>query len=478
MLGPSTARNFWIGEGVCATKWRGVVHCPKNNAAIISRQIPMGQGIPATRTYCTAEGFTVRPQERAAHAGSEDRTTIIAMKIGIFTEVYRPIINGVVASVESLTEELRAQGHEAYTFAPRIPKGVEAMGRVFFMPSLPLPARTEYRLTVPLVARRNKARFLSQCDVIHSHSLFVTGWMAQYYARYRFRVPLVFTYHTMLERYTHYSPLGQRITAQLTRELTRSYANTADAVIAPTQAVATQLRDAGIVAPICVVPTGIQLDVFREAGQPAGQAARSRYGIPPDAPLLLLVSRLAHEKSVPLALDALTLLRRDLPRAKLLLVGTGPLNEMLRADVKDRGLAEAVVFAGALPHEELPGVYAAADVFMFPSTSETQGLVLAEAFAAGLPVVAAESPQTRDVFGPNKAGELVSDAAQMARAARALLTERDLYAAASAHARTASAAFDIKATAGRVVAVYAAVVANRAGTAAMADFEDLFDLVG
>src|SRR5215469_6651923 len=110
------------------------------------------------------------------------------MKIGIFTEVYRPIINGVVASVESLTEELRARGHEAYTFAPRIPNGVEAIGRVFFMPSLPLPARTEYRLTVPLVARRNKARFLSQCDVIHSHSLFVTGWMAQYYARYRIHV--------------------------------------------------------------------------------------------------------------------------------------------------------------------------------------------------------------------------------------------------------------------------------------------------
>ncbi len=204
------------------------------------------------------------------------------MKIGIFTEVYRPIINGVVASVESLTEELRAQGHEAYTFAPRIPNGVEALGRVFFMPSLPLPARTEYRLTVPLVARRNKARFLSQCDVIHSHSLFVTGWMAQYYARYRFRVPLVFTYHTMLERYAHYSPLGQRFTAQLTRELTRGYANAADAVIAPTQAVATGLRDVGVVAPICVVPTGIELDRFRNAAagrRPSGpQALRNPLG--------------------------------------------------------------------------------------------------------------------------------------------------------------------------------------------------------
>jgi glycosyltransferase involved in cell wall biosynthesis len=115
---------------------------------------------------------------------------------------------------------------------------------------------------------------------------------------------------------------------------------------------------------------------------------------------------------------------------------------------------------------------------VFPSTSETQGLVLAEAFAAGLPVIAASSPQTRDVFGPNKAGELVDDPPAMAHAVNQLMSNREAYATASAHARTASAAFDVKATAGRVLAVYEAVVANRAGKAAMGDFEDLFDLVG
>jgi len=400
------------------------------------------------------------------------------VKIGVFTEVYRPIVNGVVASVESLTEELRARGHEAYTFAPRIPKGVEAIGRVFFMPSLPLPARTEYRLTVPLVARRNKARFLSQCDVIHSHSLFVTGWMAQYYAHYRFRVPLVFTYHTMLERYSHYSPLGKRVTDQLTRELTKGYANSADAVIAPTQAVASQLRDAGVVAPLSVVPTGIQLERFRAAGAAEGRAVRTRFGVGLEAPLLLLVSRLAHEKSVPLAFQALRKIREAQPAVRLLLVGAGPLADSLKDEAEEASLGDSVIFAGLLPHEELPAIYAAADIFIFPSTSETQGLVLAESFAAGLPVVAALSPQTRDVFGPNRAGELVDGADEMARAVVGLLADRERYREASAHARAASAAFDIKATAGRVVAVYEAVVANRAGTAAMADFEDLFDLVG
>jgi 1,2-diacylglycerol 3-alpha-glucosyltransferase len=399
------------------------------------------------------------------------------LKIALFTEVYRPIVNGIVTSVETLAHVLRDLGHDVYTFAPHIPHGDETSGRVFRMPSLPLPARTEYRLTLPLVARRNKQKFLSQCDVIHSHSLFITGWMASYYARRRFRVPLVFTYHTLLDRYSHYSPLGPRLTSQLTRELTRAYANAADAVIGPTQAVAAQLRRSGVTAPICVVPTGIDVDAFRNVDAGAGLAVRAKYDVAPDAPLLLLVSRLAQEKNVPLAFDALAQLRTDLPDAQLLLVGSGPLTETLRTQVRSLGLDKAVHFAGSVEHEELPAYYAAADAFVFPSVTETQGLVLAEAFGAGLPVVAVDNPQTRDVFGTHLAGELVTDAGGMAKALRALLTDPALRSAASAHSRAAAAAFDGKATAGRVLAVYQAVLANRAGTADMSAFEALFDIV-
>ena len=399
------------------------------------------------------------------------------MKIALFTEVYRPIVNGIVTSVDTLAHVLREHGHDVYTFAPHIPHGDETQGRVFRMPSLPLPARTQYRLTLPLVARRNKQQFLSQCDVIHSHSLFITGWMASYYARRRFRVPLVFTYHTLLDRYTHYSPLGPRLTSQLTRELTRAYANAADAVIVPTQTVAAGLRRAGVSAPICVVPTGIDVEAFRAGDASVGIAVRAKHGIAPDAPLLLLVSRLAHEKNVPLAFRALALLRGDLPEAQLLLVGSGPLLDTLRAQARADGLETAVHFVGDVPHDELPGYYAAADAFTFPSVTETQGLVLAEAFGAGLPVVAIDNPQTRDVFGPNLAGALVDDAEGMARELRGLLTDPALRSAASAHSRAAAAAFDAQATAGRVLAVYQAVLANRAGTADMSAFEELFDVV-
>ncbi len=399
------------------------------------------------------------------------------MKIAIFTEVYRPIVNGVVTSVDSLAEQLRALGHDVFTFAPHIPKGAESAGRVFRMPSLPLPARTEYRLTLPLVARRNKARFLSQCDIIHSHSLFITGWMASYYARRRFRVPLIYTYHTLLEQYAHYSPLGQRLTSQLTRELTKTYANAADAVIVPTKAVAAELRRQGVSAPLCVVPTGIDIEVFRRTDRKAGLAVRDSYGIPQDAPLLLLVSRLAQEKNVPLALEALQLLRQRVPGAQLLLVGSGPLRHALEVQIRSAGLGDAVHFAGSVEHSEIPSYYAAADVFVFPSVSETQGLVLAEAFAAGLPVVAIDNPQTRDVFGEHLAGEIVSDAQSMAHAVFELVAKPERRLLAVTHAKTAAAAFDARATAGRVYAIYEAVVSNLrdgAGVTPENAFADLF----
>lgn len=398
------------------------------------------------------------------------------MKIAIFTEVYRPIVNGVVTSVDSLAEQLRVLGHEVFTFAPHIPKGAESAGRVFRMPSLPLPARTQYRLTLPLVARRNKARFLSRCDIIHSHSLFITGWMASYYARRRFRVPLVYTYHTLLDSYAHYSPLGQRITSQLTRELTKTYANAADAVIVPTKAVAGELRKQGVTAPICVVPTGIDIDAFRRVDRLSGNVLRDKLGISRDANLLLLVSRLAHEKNVPLAIDALARLRERLPATQMLLVGSGPLLHQLKEQARACGLLEAIHFVGPVEHSEIPLFYAAADVFVFPSVSETQGLVLAEAFASGLPVVALDNPQTRDVFGEHLAGEIVHDAASMANAAYELIASPERRTLAVTHAKTAAAAFDARATAGRVLAIYEAVLstAQSGSTAGQDALADLF----
>ena len=184
-----------------------------------------------------------------------------AMHVGLFTECYRPIQNGVVASVDALACELRAGGHEVTCVTPRMPNYREVQEFVVRVPSLPLPTRTAYRLTIPFVAGERGWRALERLSIVHTHSAFVTGWMGLRLAR-RLRVPLVFTYHTQLEEYVHYVPFDARATRSAAAHLTRTYANAADAVVVPTAAMEARLRALGVTARIAVVPSGIDLGQF------------------------------------------------------------------------------------------------------------------------------------------------------------------------------------------------------------------------
>jgi 1,2-diacylglycerol 3-alpha-glucosyltransferase len=321
------------------------------------------------------------------------------LRIGFFTEVHRPVVNGVVAAVEGLAQGLRSRGHEVYCFAPRIP-GDDGEADVFFrMPSLPLPTRTPYRLTVPVVGRRSVRSVIKRLHVVHVHSPFVTGWMGLRYAR-RYGMPVVYTYHTQLERYAHYVPFDPVATRFATETLTRSFGNAVDAVIVPTNAMLERLHELGVTSRIEVIPSGIDVAQFSSGARDEGVRARLDAG---DGPVALFVGRLAKEKSVDLLLRALALSeRRDVTLA---IAGDGPAREELGELAAALGVAGRVRFLGAVERDELPVLYASCDAFVFASTSETQGLVLAEALAAGLPVIAADAPQNRDVLG--SAGQVV-----------------------------------------------------------------------
>ena len=312
------------------------------------------------------------------------------MRVGIFSEIYHPIKNGVVASLDALCDGLRAAGHDVVVLAPSIAGG--SLSPSVRIPSLPLPTRTSYRLVLPFIGAEQLAR-VRNLSVLHTHSPFVTGWMGLRYAR-RFGIPLVFTYHTRLEEYAHYVPFERGATRRAAAVLTRGYANQADAVVVPTAAMERRLRELGVVAPIAVIPTGI--DVARFAAGARTRRLRSTLGLEASAPVVLFVSRLAREKNVELAFEALGLLPPDVILA---LAGDGPERSSLEASAARRGLAARVRFLGHVPREALPELYASADAFVFPSTTETQGLVLVEAMAAGLPIVAVDSPQTREVVG-------------------------------------------------------------------------------
>ncbi len=375
------------------------------------------------------------------------RRTCANVRVALFTECYRPIVNGVVGSIDALRDGLHARGVEAVTIAPHVPRFTGDGADIVRIPSLPLPTSTGYRLCVPYLGARERLR-VGAIDVVHAHSPFVTGWMAAAFAR-RHALPLVFTYHTRLDAYAHYAPFEPGATARALVSLTRRYANAAATVIVPTAAIERRLREIGVRVPIAVVPSAI--DVARFAGGRRSAEVRAQLGAAADEPLVLAVARLGREKNLELVLDALA----QLPEARLAIVGAGPHRDALERRAGELGIRSR--FAGPIAHELLPDVYASADAFAFGSLTDTQGLVLAEALAAGLPIVAAESAASRDVLGP--AGAVVAaEPAAFAAALRAgLATGREQSAVHLAHAR-----FTVEAQTQRIIALYEGLTAANA----------------
>jgi glycosyltransferase involved in cell wall biosynthesis len=339
-----------------------------------------------------------------------------SLRVGLFTEVFHPIVNGVVASVDALRDGLQRAGIDVVTFAPRAHAYDDRDERVVRFPSLPLPTTTGYRLCVPYLRERERARMRS-LDVVHAHSPFVSGWTAFAHAR-RAHVPLVFTYHTQLEAYAHYAPFDARVTRASMIALTRAFANRADATIAPTHAMARRLRELGVTSRIDVVPSAIDGERFGAGRRNA--TTRALLGAIGDDPLVLVVARLGREKNVELAIDAMPFVGAN---ARLAIVGDGPLRDALQRRIADRGLGARVRLTGAIATAAMPDVYASADALAFTSVTDTQGLVLSEAQAAGLPVVAVDSPVAREVLaeaGRFVAGDPRAVAAALAAALRAV----------------------------------------------------------
>ncbi|HXM06264.1 MAG TPA: glycosyltransferase, partial [Candidatus Acidoferrum sp.] len=234
---------------------------------------------------------------------------------------------------------------------------------------------------------------IKRLSIVHAHSPFVTGWTALRYAR-RYRIPMVYTYHTQLEEYAHYVPFEQNATRFAASQLTRTFANLADAVVVPTESMARRLRDLGVRTRVDVVPSAIDVDRFA-AGR-RNEAVRAAAGAGPNDRLLLCVSRLGREKNVEVLLEAMA--AAGDPGLRLAVAGDGPDRGRLEVRAAELGVAERTRFMGVQPRESLPDLYAGCDAFCMPSTTETQGLVLAEALAAGAPLIVSDVPQSRDVL--------------------------------------------------------------------------------
>ena len=313
------------------------------------------------------------------------------MKIGIFTDSFRPYTSGVVRSIELFSREFNNHGHQVYIFGPDYPllHPPKEEG-VFRFISVPAPTMPEFALPIPISTQLGRTIRHIRLDVIHSHSPFLLGRLGARAAR-RYKLPLVFTFHTLYDQYVHYFPFARQTSKQVVQRISRNFCNRSNRVIAPSNMIISYLQRIGVKTPIVNIPTGVDLEEFKDLDP---TWLEKNYGVKPDEKVLLFVGRLGQEKNVTFLLRAFHTVQSSYPNCRLVMVGKGPLEGALRRMSRELGIQDKLIFTGVLPRQKIVHCYASADLFVFPSVTETQGLVIGEAKATGLPVVAIRA------FGP------------------------------------------------------------------------------
>lgn len=329
------------------------------------------------------------------------------MKIGIFTESYRPTINGVVVSIDTFKEQLERRGHQVIIFAPFNRHQKTAEAGIYRFPSIQFPQDPIYPLALPVPMAIAKQELpidlIAELDIIHIQHFAMMGQYGLNLGR-EFNIPTVYTYHTMAELYTSYLPLIGDIFDPTIRAWTRWTAGRATHVITPTQSVKKYLRGIGVRRPISVIPTGIHTRLYKRHPK---ISLEKKYRIPTQSDILLYVGRLADEKNLRFLLKAFRQVQRERSDTHLLLVGDGPDKKHYERLVNLWGMAKQVTFTGFLPRAETIELFGAADLFVFPSITDTQGIVILEAMAAGTVPVAINRLGPHDIIKNNLTGRLV-----------------------------------------------------------------------
>ena len=311
------------------------------------------------------------------------------MKILITTDWYAPVINGVVTSVLLLQRELEVLGHEVRVVTLSSTIHSHREGNIYYLGSV-----SANRVYPGARLRMNRTRSLLRelaewrPDVIHSQCEFSTFRVAHVLSE-RLDIPIVHTYHTVYEDYTHYIFPSRRMGKYVVSCFSRWICKKTACIVAPSRKVEELLRRYGVRCRIEIIPTGVDLTMFRQGSDPARLAElRQRWELPEGKTVLLYLGRMAKEKHLEQLIDQIADAgRQDIV---LLLVGDGPDREAALERARARGVPFR--FTGMVSHTEAPDYYRLGDIFVTASTSETQGLTYFEALAAGLPVLCRKDP--------------------------------------------------------------------------------------
>lgn len=375
------------------------------------------------------------------------------MKIGFFTDSYLPSHDGVATTVETTARELQRLGHEVIIIAPSQlhTKDRKNVHRILSVRTLKNP-EIWMGLDVPQPELFRVAQL--DFDIIHGHSggpISLMGWqLAKMH-----NIPFVETYHTLWKYYVHYFPL-HLVNVWMMQQISKYSGNDCDAVITPTTKIKKELQKYGLTKPIYVLPSGLEIQKFDH--QPSGYL-HDTLRIPKEKKILLTVGRLEQEKSQDFLLKAFAHVHKTHSDTVFCLIGAGREKDNLEKLAKSLSIEDAVYFAGTIPFTSMPKIYADSELFLFASTSETQGMVINEALASGVPVIAISDEALIDSVKDGENGYFVhKNASEFAAKVLFLLDNKDQLKSFRVDAKAMSKNFSIDLTAKILLQIYEEII--------------------
>lgn len=376
------------------------------------------------------------------------------LRVAIFSDSALPILNGVSVSIDALIHELRNQGHSVHLFTARYPHYKDPDPNTYRFRAIETPIAKGYPISHPPFYRGLHRFRRHTFDILHTHTPFILGMVGLRWAESH-EIPIVSTYHTLYDRYSHYIPiLPRRYVRFRIAKHTNYYYNRVAHVITPSEASKKWLARHSVETPIAVIPTGIPRGALLNRSE-----SRHQLGMSPDQRILLYVGRLAKEKNLGVLLEMASLVMANDPKVRLWMVGDGPYRDECTAIIRRLGIGDRVRLAGFVQRTEVDRYYAAADLFVFSSISETQGLVIQEAMMRGLPAVVVGGGGASVAVEDGVSGFVVrNDAVAFAERVLALLGNDSLYAHLSDGATRSVRQLSVPVMTQQVVAVYRQVI--------------------
>lgn len=330
------------------------------------------------------------------------------MHIAFFTDTYKPTVNGVVTSVALFAQQLRSQGHTVWIFGPATKKFTEPF--FYSFTSFSLPIYPDFRVGMPFSTKLFKQFHNVPFDVVHCHTPGPVGLLGLVFSQRR-KIPRVLTYHTLISAYgKYYLPRYVPGLQSLVTGIDKLFSNHFQAVVAPTTTIKKYLVASGVKPRIAVIPTGIDLERFVPSTD--SPTAYQKF-FPTNKKIIGCVTRIAKEKNLAFLLEVFKILHCTNQQTHLCFIGGGPYLPQLKKLVHKLELSPWVSFTGAVPNEQVPMLLRFLDVFTYPCTTDTQGMVVMEALAAAKPVVLLDEPVFKVFVKQGKNGYHVSSNANL-----------------------------------------------------------------